>query len=104
MEELGAPVRELRVSGGTAESAVLNQLKADVTGRPVRIPAHREAELAGLGVIGAAALGRYATFAEAAASIIHWAREYTPNPASAPVYEEGFARYRELYRSLKPLW
>ncbi|MDR1908326.1 MAG: hypothetical protein LBQ35_00215 [Spirochaetaceae bacterium] len=104
MEELGAPVQELRATGGPSESAVLNQLKADITGRPVLVPAHREAELSGLGVIGAAALGKYGSFAEAASQVVHFAGRCDPDPAKAQVYGEGFARYRELYRALKPLF
>ena len=101
MESCGAAIREFRISGGTAESRFLNQLKADITGRPVLVPARREAELAGLAAIGAAALGKYASFAEAARATVRMEAEYLPNPAHRPVYEAGFARYRELYRALK---
>jgi xylulokinase len=43
MEETGAPVTELRITGKPGESAFLNQLKADVSGRPVLIPGPRAA-------------------------------------------------------------
>ncbi|MDR2517692.1 MAG: hypothetical protein LBC88_09985, partial [Spirochaetaceae bacterium] len=104
MESCGADIREFRVSGGAAESRFLNQLKADITGRPVLVPARREAELAGLAAIGAAAMGKYASFAEAALATVRMEAEYLPHPAHARIYEAGFARYRELYRSLKGLF
>jgi xylulokinase len=101
MKEAGAPVRELRVSGGPAESGFLNQLKADISGCPVLIPAQREAELLGLAVIGAAALGRYASAEEAARALVRIGRTFTPDERQKPVYDRFFAAYRGLYRAVK---
>lgn len=101
MEELEAPVSEFRVSGGPAESAFLNQLKADITGRPVLAPAIKDAEITGLAVIGAAALGKYPSVAEAAGVMVRIEREYEPHAAKKRIYDERFAAYRELYRALK---
>ncbi|MDR0452782.1 MAG: FGGY-family carbohydrate kinase [Treponema sp.] len=101
MEELGAPVREFRVSGGPAGSAFLNQLKADVTGRPVLSPARKDAEITGLAVIGAVAMGKYASLAEAAGAMVRIEREYEPHAGRKLIYDERFAAYRELYRTLK---
>ena len=101
MEELHAPVSEFRVSGGPAKSAFLNQLKADITGRPVLVPAMKDAEITGLAVTGAAALGKYASAAEAAAAMVRIEREYEPHAERKRIYDERFAAYRELYRTLK---
>jgi xylulokinase len=101
MEEAGAPVRNLRVSGGPGASGFLNQLKADVSGRQVLVPAARYAELPGNACTGAAALGKYGSVGEAAAALVKTDRVFHPDEKKAPLYEERFARYRELYRSLK---
>ncbi|MDR2053050.1 MAG: FGGY-family carbohydrate kinase [Treponema sp.] len=101
MEELDAPVSEFRVSGGPAESAFLNQLKADITGRPVLAPARKDAEITGLAVTGAAALGKYASAAEAAGAMVRIEREYEPHAGRKRIYDERFAAYRELYRTLR---
>jgi xylulokinase len=101
MEEAGAPVRNLRVSGGPAASAFLNQLKADISGCEVLVPAARNAELLGNLCTGAAALGAYSSAGEAAAALVKIERVYHPDEKKAPLYEERFAGYRELYRSLK---
>ncbi|GHV66350.1 xylulokinase [Spirochaetia bacterium] len=102
MEEAGAPVRELRVTGGPAESEFLNQLKADISGRPVLLPAIKEAELLGLAVIGAAAQGKYASLKEAAGDMVRIERTFIPDPDKGRRYAESFESYRGLYRSLKP--
>jgi xylulokinase len=102
MEERGAPVRDLRVTGGPAESPFLNQLKADVSGRPVLLPVQRDAELLGLAVIGAYAQGRYASMKEAAGALVRIEKTFYPNESAGPLYENRFGMYRELYQTLKP--
>jgi sugar (pentulose or hexulose) kinase len=101
MEEAGAPVRKLRLSGGPAASAFLNQLKADVSGREVLAPVIREAELLGNACTGAAALGKYGSAGEAAAALAKTAQTYHPDIKKTGLYEKFFTRYRELYVSLK---
>jgi xylulokinase len=101
MEESGARVGELRVSGAAAENGLLNQIKADITGAEILIPAHREAELLGLAIIGARALGKYASLAEAAAALVRVESRREPNPGNTVLYDELFSEYRETYRRLK---
>jgi xylulokinase len=101
MEDAGAPARNLRVSGGPAASGFLNQLKADVSGREVWPAAARDAELLGNACTGAAALGKYGSAGEAAAALVKTAHIFYPDEKKGPLYEELFAGYRDLYRSLK---
>ncbi|GHV64541.1 xylulokinase [Spirochaetia bacterium] len=103
MEECGAAVRELRVSGRPGESDFLNQLKADISGRDVLVPAGRDAELVGLAALGAAALGEYGSAGEAAATMVKIRRVYHGDEKKAARYEELFAEYRGAYRALKHL-
>jgi xylulokinase len=99
MEEAGAKVGELRVTGGTAESPVLNQIKADITGRDVSL--HGDAELLGLAVIGAAVLGKYGNFAEAASDMVKAGKTWHPDEKKSELYRKIFNRYRESYAALK---
>jgi xylulokinase len=101
MEEAGAPVRNLRVSGGPGASGFLNQLKADVSGREVLVPVVRDAELSGNACTGAAALGKYGSAGEASAALVKIDRVFHPDEKKGPLYRELFAGYRDLYRSLK---
>jgi xylulokinase len=101
MEEAGAPVRNLRISGGPAASVFLNQLKADISGCEVLAPAALNAELLGNACTGAAALGKYASAGEAAAALVKVERTYYPDEKKAALYQRLFAEYRELYASVK---
>jgi xylulokinase len=102
MEESGVQVGELRVSGSAAENSILNQIKADISGREVLSPAQKDAELLGLAVIGACALGKYASFAEAASILVRIEGHWQPDSKKVPLYERLFTQYREFSRNSVP--
>jgi xylulokinase len=101
IRDLGAGVSELRVTGGPAESSFLNQLKADICGLPVLRPRMPEAELLGLTAISAAALGIYASAAEAAEQLVEIGDRFYPQEALASRYDRLFGVYRGAYQALK---
>jgi sugar (pentulose or hexulose) kinase len=98
IEEAGAAVNELRVAGAAAGSAALNRVKADVLGRNILIPVHKEAELLGLAIAGATALGKYSSLPEAAASLARIESRVEPDKRKADRYAELFAEYRKMSR------
>lgn len=104
MEELKGNVEQLRATGGPSESWFLNQLKADITGRPVGIPCCSEAELAGSMVIAKTSLGDYSSLEEAAEQLICIAQWYDPATSHASLYTKLFTEYRETYANLKDGW
>jgi xylulokinase len=104
MGEAGASVSELRVTGSPGKSPVWNQIKADVTGRPIALPAFEDAELLGDLCFGLAALGRQASLAEAAEALVRIARIYEPDPTTRDLYDELFGVYRDAYRALEPVF
>jgi sugar (pentulose or hexulose) kinase len=77
LDFLGAPTRgDLTLTGGGARSADWSQLRADVLGRPVRIPRHAEAAV-GMAVL-AASRAQERPLAEVAASMVAVEREFEP--------------------------
>ena len=99
MEETGAEINELRAAGAAAGNNSLNRIKADILGREILVPVHKEAELLGLAIIGAAALGKYASAAEAAAALVHIESRIAPDEKKAGYYAHQF----EIYRQMKNL-
>jgi len=93
MEKSGAVIDELRMAGSLSESDLLNQIKADIIKKPVLVPAHKEAELMGLAIIGSCALGKYASFAEAASALVKIDKEFLPDAKNAALYDELFGEY-----------
>jgi xylulokinase len=94
MEESGAVVDELRIAGAMSGNAILNQIKADITQKRVLVTQHKEAELLGLAIIGACALGKFASFAEAAAGLVRIEKTFQPDGENAALYEGLFGEYR----------
>ncbi|WP_419997154.1 FGGY-family carbohydrate kinase [Streptomyces boninensis] len=78
LDHLGAPVNgPLTLTGGGARNAYWNQLRADVLGRPVRLPASAEAAV-GMAVLAATHDGTQ--LEEAAAARVRIRQELTPDP------------------------
>ncbi len=100
LAEAGVQVECLRAVGGGARSAWWNQLKADVTNRPVIVPDVTEA-----GCLGTAMLACSAhTGADITALAKSWVRprtEYAPRRDAAAFYAVRYAAYRDLYPALR---
>lgn len=101
MEELGAAVGQLRITGGPSESNFLNQLKSDITRREVLVPAMQDAELVGCLIIALTALGNYPTLSQAARAIVQTKQCYHPNPKLETLYEDMFGTYCSIYKKLQ---
>jgi len=96
MEEKGAVIEELRVAGALSRSDLLDQIKADITKKPVLVPDQKETELMGLAIIGSCALGRYNSFAEAASALVKIDKEFLPDAKNAALYDELFGEYLNI--------
>jgi sugar (pentulose or hexulose) kinase len=100
VEELGIQVKEIRGLGGGARSAVWNQIKADLTCRPVVIMENEEAACLGAAIIAGVGVGLFRSLPEACAGMAKVKGRYEPNPEYAAAYAEHFAKYVRLYDSL----
>ena len=96
----GASVRELRVSGGPAQSPAWNQLKADVTGLVVAVPRVAETAVMGAAIAAAGGIDAYPDLASATRAMVTIDRRLAPDPANRAVYDAAFARYVRLYPAL----
>jgi len=106
LENVGIPVEEIVACGGLPfQNRLLMQLTADITGRPVRVAASRQAPALGSAMFAAvaagSALGGYDTIVDASEAMARLGDdEYLPDVASQPVYDELFGIYRHLHDSL----
>ena len=104
MESHGSEVTELRATGQPAKSAAWNQIKADITGKPICVPEVEEAELMGDACVGLCALGEFSRLDEAAETLVRLKTTYRPDPTAAGLYRELFSIYRRAYAALKPVF
>jgi xylulokinase len=105
MRDAGLDVRRLTIVGGGAKGALWRQIKADVTGLPVRVPTSVETTATGAAILAAVGAGTHATVAEAVdAFVAYQPEEQVPDPERQQRYEDAYRRYREVYFALKPVF
>lgn len=100
--QAGAVVRELIASGGASKSVLWTQIKADVTGCRIRVPAVSATAAAGAAMLAGVGVGAIPDFKTATAGI-RTCRTHEPRPENREVYRRGFESYLSLYQVLAPL-
>ena len=99
----GAEVQTLRATGGSANSKIWTQIKADITGKEIEVPASDMATTLGAAILAGVGLKVFKNFDEAVEKTVRVKRRHTPNIADKAAYEKAYATYLSLYRMLKPL-
>jgi L-ribulokinase len=97
-ESAGVGVAELVIAGGLIRNELIMQIYADVTRRPLSLIRSAQGPALGSGIHAAVAAGAYPDVPAAAAAMgaMH-AAVYSPDPASADVYDELYAEYVTLH-------
>ena len=97
MTEYGAPTVRVINGGGIPQSnAVLNQVYADVLGRPVLVPSSKVTGL-GSAIFAFLAAGSFKTIGDAQDKVCSSFKTYQPSKAAQGTYEELYRLYRRLY-------
>jgi L-ribulokinase len=97
LAEYGVPVERVINGGGVPQNnPVLNQVYANVLGKPVLVPDGIPTSL-GSGIFAMLAAGAFASVEEAQASMCLPHKTYEPQADAVAVYEELFALYRKVY-------
>jgi xylulokinase len=97
----GFSVAALNCVGGGARSALWNQIKADVLGIPVRLPAAASGAAMGDVMMAGVGVGVYRDFAAAKAAVVRITREFLPNEANRRMYDDLYGVFLGLYPALK---
>ena len=105
MTAAGLDVRRLTIVGGGAKGPLWRQIKADVTGLPVRVPMSVETTATGAAILAAVGAGLHGTVADAVDAFVAFRpEEHEPDPERREVYDEAYQRYRDVYFALKPVF
>jgi len=100
MAKFGVPVERVINAGGIPQNnKVLNQVYANVLGKPVLVPAGIPTSL-GSGIFALLAAGAFPSIEAAQDAMCLKYATYEPDPAAVAVYERLFPLYRNLYFAL----
>ena len=102
-KEAGAEAKILRAMGGSANSLLWTQIKADITGKSIVVPSSDTATTLGAAMLAGVAVGMYRDYEEATALTVKETRRHEPNPGNREKYEKNYHTYLALYESLKAL-
>ncbi|MGC1420470.1 MAG: FGGY family carbohydrate kinase [Acidimicrobiales bacterium] len=99
---LGLGGDEIRVVGGGAAIDLWMQIKADVTGRPVRRVLVKEATALGAALLAGVAAQTFHDIEDAAARTVTLAQEpCLPDPSKKSLYDDAYGRYRSLFDAVE---
>jgi xylulokinase len=105
MKNAGLDVRRLTIVGGGAKGPLWRQIKADVTGLPVRVPESVETTATGAAILAAVGAGVHDSVADAVKVFVSFRpEEHEPDTAAREAYDDAYRHYREVYFALKPVF
>ncbi len=95
---------EIRVVGGGASSGTWLQMKADATGRVVRVLASPEATALGAGYLAGTGVGIFADLDDAIEQgTVLDPTAYQPDTRVRAAFDDAYGRYRAVFDALTPL-
>lgn len=100
LESSGCRVELVRACGGQARNEIWNQMKADITGKTIAVPAVVDAELVGNACAGMVGLGDFSSLAEASEALVRLQEHYEPRGEEHARYSEEYRVYEEICRRM----
>jgi xylulokinase len=100
----GVEVDSLSVSGGLARFDLINQIKADVTNKRIKVIENFESTSVGAFILLLLSLKKFNSVEEAASKIIRVRKIINPSEANHIIYKEFFEFYQSLNDQLLPLY
>jgi ribulose kinase len=101
---LGIPTQRIVACGGGTQSALWLRILADVAGVPLTLTDVPDAVALGSAMCAAVGAGAYPDLRAAGAAMVRPARTVEPDASARAIYDEGYARYKETYAALAPLF
>ena len=101
---MGIEVKEIRSLGGGSRSDVWNQIKADITGKPLVVMDCKEAACLGAAILAGKAVGIFSSIEEACEKMIKVDKTFKSNEENRLIYTRGYQNYKKLFNDLLGLF
>ncbi|NJD02916.1 MAG: hypothetical protein FIA99_10070 [Ruminiclostridium sp.] len=100
LNEVGINVNEIRSLGGGSRSRLWNQIKSDITGKPIITMKCPEAACLGAAILAGKGMGIYGDVKTACNEMIKVSERFIPDPEKATVYGRQYENYKMLFNNL----
>lgn len=97
----GISPRALAAAGGGAQSDYWLQMKANVSGLPVKRPENLEAGTMGAMLLAAVGTGAYPTMEDAIAACVRYSRVFLPEPLRVEQYNTAYKTYLQFRETVE---
>jgi len=104
ISEMGVPVKQIRVSGGGAKSALWRQIQANVFGQKVVTINAEQGPAYGVALLAAVGAGAYDNIEQACDAAISLRSETAADRKTCKLYDRIFPVYQDLYHALHPTY
>ena len=102
MQQLGVPIREVRLGGGGARSLWWRQLQADVYGKPCQIMRSEEGSALGAAILAAVGAGAFQSVPAACEKLVAAVTTYKPNRRHTRRFAGLMQDQAAAYETLEP--
>lgn len=102
--QIGVEAEELVAMGGAANSILWTQIKADVTGKTIKVPASDTATTLGAAILAGVGTGVYGSYQEAVEKTIRITRVQHPDPDRHACYKKGMQAYLNLSKTMEQVY
>lgn len=102
--EMNVPVRNIRLGGGGARSALWRQIQADVYGQEVEIVEAEEGAAYGAAILAGVGAKLWPSVDDACRSVVRVAKRIPANAANLPVMNGSYAAYRKVYPATRSIF
>jgi xylulokinase len=100
-QELGVPVKSIRLGGGGARSPLWQQIQGDVYGMPVDLIEAEEGAAYGAALLAGVGAGVWQSVDAACAMAVHVAKRVEPITKNVDLMNRRYEEYRKLYPALR---
>jgi xylulokinase len=100
-EELGVPVKAIRLGGGGARGPLWQQIQADVYGHPVDLLEAEEGAAFGAALLAGTGINAWPNLESACAETVRVAETIVPK--DSPSMQQAYKRYRRIYPALRDI-
>jgi xylulokinase len=102
--EMNIPVKNVRLGGGGARSALWRQIQADVYGCEVEIVDAEEGAAYGAALLAGVGAGIWASVDAACIAVVRVAKKIRPNEDAVITLNKNYAAYRRIYAATRDIF